>query len=244
MKRTVKTKETKETKAPEAPLAPLAQVATAPPLENFRGGVDLSEVRQESPFLPYLYLTNPKTTGQDPWRVLFSEGNEVLEAPWCMAHILTTPFVRRLEGSEYKERAYPQKHEGYGSQSTQTFSRIRDSLGDARDGVVDGEAWQQGLCHLVYLIEKTSYATIEVAGSLENYWVPALVAGDIRSRTAAKITWTTHEKAVKVSRAGFRYLAAWKFKGWEAKELTPEEIQAASRAWSRQSAQIENFLRR
>lgn len=240
-KKTIKTKETKETNANLPAIAGGGDFSLGAVLER-TPSVDLGEQVPPSPFLPYCYLTNERTNNQDPWVLVISKNGKetVVEAPYTMSHILTRPMVRRLEGSEYKDRYYT------GGESEQKFNEIVEKLGDKKEADVDGEIWQRGFVHVFALIDEEgeiTIATMEVAKSLENYWTGAFKEGDIRDKRGVVIEVTSHEASVKKSAKGFKYLASWKFTEWYSVDL-PLKYMEIKEAWDRQQVQVQNFLKR
>jgi len=217
-------------------------------------GVSLKDIPSGLPpaqYLPYGYLTNERTPDRDPWVFILAgrdTGDVVVQAPYRMTHVMTSGVVRRLEGSEYKERAYPRKHDSIKGDSEETYHRVTQSLGDdEKQGDIAGETWQRGYVHLVALWSDTIkpvFLTIEVAKSLENYWTNLLTEADFTTTSAAVVSITSHEKCVQKSKKGFTYLASWKFKDWTIQSLTSGELKALSVAWESQATQIENFLKK
>ena len=246
-----KGKKLKRVIKPEEPCKPQEEIEPSKSeLPTFSGflGVNLKEQKEEKPFLPYLFLTNPKTEGYEPWlTILTDESERVLDTPYKISHVLTVPFVRCREGEEYSERCFPQKHSSFEAKSAEKYQKISDALGDDTEAEIDGfdGVWQRGVVHLVFLIEKSGkgqYITIECARSLENYWTHAFIAADLRKKRAAEIRG--HRDSVVTSKKGFKYLASWKFKSWEPVDFTDTEFELAQEQWTKQAVQIENFLQR
>lgn len=246
---TQKTQKTKETSEPQENQIAERKTTVLVGIDEITGScpsVNLDEMREEmdkSPFLPYAYISNEKTVGKDPWKlILVGETEETVVAPYKIMHVLTTKMVRHLSGSKYDTRAYPRKHDSIEGKTEALYKEVSENIEEKQK-----EGWQEGFTHLVAIWSDSipcTLATIEVAGTIENYWVSVLSAGDAKKGTCGVVKITSHEKCVKKSAAGRSYLAAWKFKDFEIANLTVQEKENFKKAWEEQNEQIENFLKR
>ena len=220
--------------------------SVAPKDEEETGLVKLEEQAQKNPFLPYAYLTNPRTQDLDAWGLALVDGKTtIVQAPYLLSHVLTRHMVRRLEGGQYTDRAYSPVNAGKGETSN-SFQEVYKDLEAGNQKVLDA-GWERGFVHLIVLItnEGATFLTIESFKTLENYWTEALIQGNLNNDMAVKIKITSHEKNVKKSAAtGYEYLASWKFKQWESVKLSPQILEAIDAAYQEQSEQIQRFLDR
>lgn len=222
------------------------------------GGLDLAKRKEAmderfEPMLPFLYLSNNRTEGVAPWKLCKWEDGETeeIEAPYILCHILSRKMVRRLEGGQYKERAFaPILQDEKGQMIGETvgkFEEVAKLLESIDEGAqVSSGGWSYAISHLVVLVqgERCTFATLEAGGSLEDYFTELLLSASLKENQGGKVTISSHEKNLKTSKKGFEYLASWKFKQWEQVDLSQGQVERIYRKHDEQKKLIENYLKK